>query len=230
MRTWPGFFPLFLIWFALAGCDVQVSPTLPVPVAITQPTSLPPEPTAAPPDTPTLTPGSSALAADPGLPCQIVATRTPPPGAPTWNPEGPDPGNTFFGPVVDPHVELCFSATSAQVGEQVMIYAQAVDIGLPIYALSADSSSQSAVLLEVRVNPRAGAGENPVTVIGDGSAILGFVRAELRGDTVIFVLEARAAGMVSGSVGASGEVHYGYPGPAMWSGGGSDPFTITVAP
>lgn len=45
---------------------------------------------------------------------------------------------------------------------------------------------------------------------------------------VVVTLRARAAGTVELMVNATGEVHYGYPGPATWAGGGSEKLTLTV--
>ena len=45
----------------------------------------------------------------------------------------------------------------------------------------------------------------------------------------VFVLRGRAPGVVQVRIAATGEVHYGYPGSATWSGGASDPITLTVA-
>ena len=49
-------------------------------------------------------------------------------------------------------------------------------------------------------------------------------------DTAEFELQAAAAGQATLTVLVSFEVHIGYPGPAYWGGGASEPLVITVAP
>jgi hypothetical protein len=164
------------------------------------------------------TPADLSPEAPASAPCLIVI-RTPPPSAPTAVVDGtPLPGRR-----VDPHVEVCASATTVSVGQSLTLVGQVVDIGLPYFY--------------VMVRP-AGAGEfrqwlgvtynNEIKAQSDSGEPLEVVSA--RGDMhqLVVVLRARSAGAVDVVVNATGEVHYGYPGPAMWEGGGSNALTLVV--
>lgn len=82
--------------------------------------------------------------------------------------------------------------------------------------------------LEIRVEPGILDGQGEVNIASDTSRVLEFVAVEEVEWDVIFVLRARGPGVSRVRVRATGEVHYGYPGPATWSDGESDVFTITV--
>jgi hypothetical protein len=114
-------------------------------------------------------------------------------------------------------VEICASATTLQVGDAVTIVGVPVDIGLPYYQLSLDDEPI------VRVTY-----EGQVTRLEGTNAVFELVSAEGTMRQVTFVLRAQATGTVKAAIGATGEIHYGYPGPATWAGGGSDPIQITV--
>jgi hypothetical protein len=160
------------------------------------------------------------------LPCMIEATRTPPPGAPTYIPGGP--GGREPGDIVDPHIEVCLTATTPHVGDVVRVYAQPVDVGMPIYYFNATDDGTESARLEIRVEPEVLDGQGEVNVASDTSQVLEFVAVEEAEWDVTFVLRARGPGVSRVGVRATGEVHYGYPGPATWSGGESDVLTITV--
>ncbi len=153
-----------------------------------------------------------------GAPCLIV-TRTPPPSAPTTAVNG----TAVPGRRIDPHVELCASATTVSVGQQVTLLGQVVDIGLPYYyvmvrpAGAGDFQQWVAVTYDNEIKGQADSAE-PLTLVS--------VRADM--DQVVVVLQARSAGAVDVFVNATGEVHYGYPGPAVWAGGSSSPMTLAV--
>ena len=124
---------------------------------------------------------------------------------------------------MDPHVEVCASATTVSVGQSIILLAQVVDIGLPYF--------------NVMVRP-AGGGEfqpwltvtysNEIKTQADSAEPLELVSAHGDMHQLVVVLRARSAGAVDVVVNATGEVHYGYPGPAMWEGGGSNPLTLVV--
>jgi hypothetical protein len=174
-------------------------------------------------DTPAAAPATQPI--DVSGPCAILATRTPAPSAPTYVPNDtsatPDPSAPARR--VDPHVEVCASATQLKVGEMLTVFAQPVDIGLPIYSLTARDASN------VEWEPLAQvSNDNQVKPLPGASAVLAFVSAQGQMRAATFVLRARAAGSVTLVVGATGEVHYGYPGPATWAGGSSAPLVIQV--
>jgi hypothetical protein len=100
-----------------------------------------------------------------------------------------------------------------------------VDIGLPYYFLSVRDEGVTDFVSLVQVTY-----DGQVKLLApDASQAFEFVFFEADMHLVRFVLRARAPGVVEVIIGATGEVHYGYPGPATWSGGGSASLTITVA-
>ena len=150
--------------------------------------------------------------------CAIPVTRTPAPNAPTWVPSGSgQPGRQ-----VDPHVEICAGATRLKVGDRFVVLGLPVDVGLPIYTLSIkDSGTTEAAFVGVDY-------DNKPSPIRGASRVLEVeaVKGEMR--LVAFLLRAREPGAAEIHISASGEVHYGYPGPATWAGGGSESLSITV--
>jgi len=244
-RSWLAWLPLGLLAAAGLACALLPGASSPTHVAVAG-TPLPPTvvaPTTPPSATPTpavstVTPSATATLADPsatpsptpataaaattaapagGAPCVIVV-RTPLPSAPT------EIGGRVTPPrQIDPHIELCASADRVKVGDTLILAAQAVDVGLPYYSVLAQDAgaAQAAVLIQITF-------ENNITASADVSQVLELVEARANGNNLTVSLRARAAGQVQLSVAASGEVHYGYPGPATMSGGGSVPLTITV--
>jgi hypothetical protein len=153
-------------------------------------------------------------------PC-TVEIRQPPVGSPTRIPSGSDQETRY----VDPHVAVCMSEDTILVDDTFRIYAQAVDIGLPIYELRLTDRNNEQ--FRVRVNPST----RELTVEDAASATgLELIGVEVINTwNVAFVLRAKTPGPVQGDVYASGEIHYGYPGPATWAGGFSDVFTFDVS-
>ncbi len=175
----------------------------------------------APPHTGTpLPPITPTAAAD--WPCIIEATRTPPAGAPTL---APGPGGTPETGFVDPHIELCASTTRAQVGQEVLLLGQVIQIGMPLYKVRL--TDQEPLDGQGQI---AASYDGEVTNLEDGSRVLEVVSVEAGPLQIRVAFRARQPGSVKIRIGATGEVHYGYPGPATWAGGGSDPLIITVIP
>lgn len=162
---------------------------------------------------PTPAPPSPTLA-----PCS-VPVRTPPPGAPTRVPNEPGDPVSY----VDPHVEICAIPAVLKVGDTLSVAGQAVDVGLPIFSLFVqdEDTSAPAHLADVTYG-------NEVTPGTESSRLLEFVSAEGGMDRAVFVLRAVRPGTALLRISASGEVHYGFPGPAMWGGGGSEDIRVTV--
>lgn len=150
-------------------------------------------------------------------PC-VVEIRPPPPGAPTLVPSGQGQETRY----VDPHVAVCMPQGTVIVGNVFRIYAQAVDVGMPVYQLRLTDGNGAQG--SVRINPSTMVVEN--LEIPTGLELVGV--EVINTWNVAFVLRARQPGMLEGSVYASGEIHYGYPGPATWSGGNSDVFSFEV--
>jgi hypothetical protein len=133
-------------------------------------------------------------------------------------------GTPTATPVVnssDPHVEISADATTLAIGDLVTVTGQAVDIGLPYFQimLKDNGAAEFAPLVEVTY-------ENEIRGSADVSQILELVSAEGDYGQAVITLRARAAGSTEIAFSATGEVHssQGY----MWSGGGSEPLTITV--
>jgi hypothetical protein len=150
--------------------------------------------------------------------CQIVV-RTPAPEAPTASVNGtPSPNQR-----VDPHVETCLGAPEVAVGERLALVGQAVDIGFPVWTLGARENGQGD--FETIVTTTF---DNQVSLEGSARTLLGFVEAQIFPNQIILHFVARAPGEVEFVLSASGEIHYGYPGPAMWGGGESEVVRVVV--
>jgi hypothetical protein len=180
--------------------------------------------TADPNEPPTVTPtagdGATPAAGERSLICPIVV-RTPPPEAPTASANG----TAVPGEFVDPHVEVCASATEVAVGSTVQVTAQAVDIGLPFFQVSMrpEGAADFVQLLEVTYdNQMHNLSSDPI-----GEAFV-FSQAQGSNNEMTFELLATAPGTLEIRIGATGEVHYGYPGPATWGGGSSDVLVLTA--
>lgn len=124
---------------------------------------------------------------------------------------------------VDPHVEIQAVPTSLAVGETLTVQAQAVDIGLPYFALYVRDTPEGPPLRLVEITY-----DNQINPQQDISDVLQFVSGSGELNSATFTLRALAPGTVILWVNATGEIHYGYPGPATWGGGGSEPVTIIV--
>jgi hypothetical protein len=121
----------------------------------------------------------------------------------------------------DPHVEISADATTLAIGDLVTVTGQAVDIGLPYFYVSLKDSGaiEFAELVAVTY-------ENQIKNSADVSQVLELVSVEGDYGQAVITLRARAVGSTEIAISATGEVHssQGY----MWSGGGSEPLTITV--
>src|SRR5579859_3760695 len=149
-----------------------------------------------------------------GEPCVIVV-RTPPPSAPTAVVGG-------LVRQVDPHIEVCASATMATVGGTLTVRARVLDVGLPDcqVLLQDEGTSNAVVLVDIRY-------DNKVKSQADASQVLSFVSGDGCGDELVATLRGRRAGRTQLSVAANGEVDYGASGSILWSGK-SEPLAITV--
>jgi hypothetical protein len=229
---------IFLFLLLFGGCvDMGAIDILPVypdgpppqppveivtPVAI-YPTFTPtPNPRAEISPTPTLDFSSTLPTLTPignGEPCTIIV-RQPPINAPT---RMPDPINSpTVGEPIDPHVAYCTTPNSPQVGQEWFIYLRAIDLGMPAYRVTFANIEGEELIV----------GFNPATSgleVTSGLPSLSFISVITfnRWDIAIRLLvDAPDEIRVEGS--ASGEVHFGYPGPAMWSSGALEPFVLTT--
>jgi hypothetical protein len=123
-------------------------------------------------------------------------------------------------------VDLSASTDTLRVGETVTLLATPVGIGLPYYYLNArDEGVQNAdpmvqVTYEDQVTPGKGS-----------SQVLEFVSAKGAMDKAEFVLRAKAPGLTTVTVTATGEIQLKQEGtPSVWSGAGSGSVVITVNP
>ncbi len=207
----------------MAACTTlpAVAPTIASTVA--PPTPIPPTPLA-PATVPLTGPPATSAPATSAAPqalvvCPILATRTPPPGAPTYVPGGPNPPR---GPV-DPHIEVCGGAPSVRSGETLTITAKPVDIGLPYYMLMIKDGEQPDYTQIVQVTY-----DNRIQGPTRASTLFELVSAKGSMYEATFVLRALSPGTATVVINATGEIHYGYPGPATYAGGGSDPVLVAV--
>lgn len=116
---------------------------------------------------------------------------------------------------VDPHVEISVSATTVRVGERFTVVGVAHDIGQAWFTLHIYRE-----VMEVRP---------PAAMEGPGNeADVRVVSAQAAYSQVEFLLEALEPGIVEVRVSATGEIHYGYPGPATWGAGSSGLVRIQV--
>ncbi len=192
--------------------STSIPPTTLAPA--TQPPALPPPATTVVPARTDTVPAPQALTL-----CPILATRTPPPGAPTYIPGGPNPPR---GPV-DPHIEVCGSALTIRVGETITLTAKPVDIGLPYFMLGVKDDEQTSYTQIVLVTY-----DNRIQGPTHASALFELVSARGSISEATFVLRALHAGTATIGVSATGEIHYGYPGPATWAGGSADPAVVQI--
>ena len=218
-------FPLPILCFvvvSLACAQLTAGRAPATPVVSTQaPSPVPASPVVTPtvPPTSTAAPATSTASPAPagGAPCVIVV-RTPPPSAPTEISSG-----TAVPRQVDPHVEACASATKASVGQTITVLGQAVDIGGADYLvqLQDQGAADPATLVEITF-------ENQVRNRTAVSQVLELVTIEANNDKLVITLRAHAAGQTQLTIGAQGEVHLGYPGPATTGSGFSAPISFTI--
>ena len=106
----------------------------------------------------------------------------------------------------------------------VTIMGYPVDLGLPYYTLlyrNDPDAGKPAWILEVTY-------DNQVKRLVEGTEPLEFVSVAASNSWVEIVLRAVRPGSAAYFISATGEIHYGYPGPATWGGGGSETILITV--
>jgi hypothetical protein len=123
-------------------------------------------------------------------------------------------------------VDLSASTDILRVGETVTLLATPVGIGLPYYYLNArDEGVQNAdPMVQVTY-------ENQITPGKGSSQVLEFVSAQGAMDKAEFVLRAKAPGLTTLTVTATGEIQLKQEGtPSVWSGAGSGSVVITVKP
>lgn len=207
---------LFLL-FIVQGCEALFAPTIGGVYVV------PDIPAMA---TPTDTSYTSSREVSPtpsvnlNIPCEITI-RQPPANAPT---RIPDMFSTpSVGDVIDPHVAFCVSTFTPRVGYVWQIYLKAVDIGLPVYQLTFTNRLGEELFVEFnpaidniafRVSNLKSLTLYEVQTVNDWEVILTFI---VRGPDEVYV-----------TGGASGEVHYGYPGPATWTSVSFEPFTLII--
>jgi len=126
---------------------------------------------------------------------------------------------------VDPHVAVCASAVEVAVGSTVSLTARAVDIGLPFFQVSLrpEGAADFVPLVEVTYDNQV----RNLSVDPIGEA---FIYSSAQGSSNEMTLEliAIAPGSLDVIISATGEIHYGSPGPATWGGGGSEVVTLTA--
>ncbi|MGE5138496.1 MAG: hypothetical protein ACM3JD_03450 [Rudaea sp.] len=218
-------FALALLLLSLVACGElpialppnQAAPSAAPPTAAPEPRPSPSEPAARV----TATRVSAVLTPLPAPRCPIIATRTPPAGAPTYVAGGP---TTRTSPV-DPHLELCANTSTAKVGDKIEVTGIPVDIGLPYYALLVkdETGDEWVRLAEISY-------ENRVRFMSKDSGSYEVAGFNADKQQATFQLVARRPGRYAIRINATGEIHYGYPGPATFSGAGSDPIEISVEP
>lgn len=143
------------------------------------------------------------------------ATVETPPALPTWTPLPPPVTEPALA--VNPHVEMQVSKAGVVVGEQISVTARPVDLGLPLYYILFDGIQAGSILPGESFKPVEL--ENPV---------LALESADASSQQGVFTFTALRPGAVQLSILISGEVHYGYPGPARWEAHSAPPVTILV--
>jgi len=125
---------------------------------------------------------------------------------------------------INPRVELRANATTIKVGDTVTVTAQAIDLGLPIFYIRVkDGTGDFQEMAQITY-------DNKTRNVKDVSKILEFVSGSGGLTQATLVFRGRAAGTASIQINATGEIHYGYPGPATFGGGSSPVVTIQVNP
>jgi hypothetical protein len=124
---------------------------------------------------------------------------------------------------VDPHIEMQASQTSLKIGDFVTLEGVPVDLGLPYYELVLRDQGVQDAEPVVRVTY-----ENIITPLRGSSAVLELVSAEGEMGKATFVLRAKAAGVTTATIQATGEVQTADSQAARWGGTGSGDVLITV--
>lgn len=123
----------------------------------------------------------------------------------------------------DPHVEVEASVAALKVGESLTVTGKPVGIGLPYYYLIVRDEGVQDTPPMVQITY-----ENQATLMEGSSQFLEFVSAEGGMESVTFVLKAKAPGVATVMINATGEVPR--PDGAAWGGEGSGLILITVNP
>jgi len=233
-RPYPWLFrlPLLALAAAALACAQLAGPAAPTPLPAT---TAAPAATVAPATTAvsatTAAPATTVAAATTvapvtdtpgpggaGAPPCVIVVRTPPASAPTASSNG-----TALPQQIDPHVEVCASATTVKVGDTLTVLAQVVDVGIPTYLVSLqdDGAADPGNLLLITF-------ENVVQNRADVSQVLALVSATAHNNSLVLTLQARAAGHTELRVLAHGEIHAG--GSASVGDGESAPLSLTVTP
>ena len=171
-------------------------------------------------DVPTYTPTPLA---DSNRPCQIIV-RQPPPDSPTRMPmrsslSTPAPG----GVPMDVHVAYCVSDDDIRVGDEWHIHVRVIDMGLPVYqAVITNVETQE---LLARYNPAV---PSDFAYESDLDSLTLLSMTTYNQWEAVFTFVANKPDVIQISLYASGEVHFGYPGPATWTTTPYEVFRITI--
>ena len=124
---------------------------------------------------------------------------------------------------VDPHVEISMSTTQLGVGDYLSVVGLPVDIGAPYYSLFIDHE------WILTVSDSGEVVDSSDGIKAAGEQIFDVVSFSAQPWEVEFQLEARRTGIVTIYIAASGEIHYGIPGPTTWGGGSSVAVEVAVS-
>lgn len=155
------------------------------------------------------------------VPCTIIV-RQPPITAPTRMPDPMNPN--AIGGQIDPHLAYCLTNATPSVGDEIKIYVRAIDLGMPAYNFII--SNARGETLTIGFNPSI-----PDFVdLGSDLPSISFLSAgRVNSWEVIITLVANSPDTLTVTGSASGEVHFGYPGPAMWTSATLESFQMTIS-
>ncbi|MCU0479944.1 MAG: hypothetical protein MUE54_01875 [Anaerolineae bacterium] len=219
---------IFIFLLLFGGCvglsDMDILPVYPDGPAPTAIMITPPiiEATPTPTlnfDNPTPTPFPTPQAEN--VPC-VITVRQPPVTAPTRIPDPMNPN--AVGGQIDTHLAYCVTSTTPKVGETFQIYVRAIDLGMPSYNFII--SNIKGETLALSYNPAV---PSDYTFESNLNAITILSAVTRNSWEVVITLVANSADALSVTGSASGEVHFGYPGPAMWTSATLDPFEIVIS-
>lgn len=228
---------IFLFLLLFGGCvglsDMDILPVYPdgppptammIPTAYPSPTYTPSQGRSEPSptinfSTPTPTPFPTPQAEN--VPCTITV-RQPPITAPTRMPDPINPN--AVGGQIDPHLAYCITTTTPIVGETFQLYVRAIDLGMPAYNFTI--SNIRGETLALSYNPAVPA---DYTFESNLNAITILSAVTRNSWEVVITLVANSPDELTVIGNASGEVHFGYPGPAMWTSARLDPFEIVIS-
>jgi len=172
-------------------------------------------------DNPTLTPTAFITPQAENTPCTIIV-RQAPANAPTRIPDSINP--EAIGAPIDPHLAYCLTNATPRVGDEIKIYVRAIDLGMPAYSFRLNNIEGEE--LTISFNPAV---PNNLQ-LGSNLDSLSFISIETVNNwEVVITLMANSPDALSMTGSASGEVHFGYPGPAMWTSATLEPFPIYIS-